>query len=356
MREIVMFIKELTSNASLCSVHSGIYLTRGNPVFTTIQNWYLDGIRNGVKPTPQVSRLLTSGILIGFNSNDFINPNSYKGAIKLFKCNSTSPKFHKKYFGKGIGTVHLLGFKTVDYDGSMNYLLASKMEFLHILRGKMIEEFPKYPTKLYDENHEYDRDWEYIGGLTPQEKIVLANLHGEEPFPNSFYENDRGMFSRRTQSDEFSMRLNSEISDIDVRDFEKDEFEDAFEKMDRVVREREFSLNEARDGFDYGDYQEFSDVYTRTSSRIEDYELYPIRVNCTPKSIKKKGRSPYDTKLGVRSYIWHNMWAKPEKLQTWKVRKSPKYDSQMSQEEKLTDEYDLPENFWEEIEMAYRNR
>lgn len=369
-----MFVKELTNNPKLNATHSGIYLTKGSPVFSCIQQWYLDMLSKGNKPSKPVSNLLSCGILIGFNENDFINPSCYKGAVSLYKCKGNSPKLTKKYFyekigSKKIGLVYMLGFKMTDYDGSMNYLLVDKIEFLHILQSKMIEEFPAYPTKLYDPNHVYDRDWEHIKGISPSEKIYLANIHNEEAFPLSFYENDRGTFANRTQSDEYAIRLEGEINvdvrDYDIRDYENDGFSNTFEVAENIMLAREESFNEARDGFDYGDYQEFSDIYTRTQTSYEDYELYPVRVNCLPKAIKKKGKSPYDTTLGVRSYIWHNMWAKPEKLEDKKWVCNPmsapspdpvKYDWQMSEDEKLADEYNLPENFWEEIEMAYQQR
>lgn len=365
-----MFVKEITSNAKLNSVHSGIYVTKNNPVWTTIQDWFLENIQNGVKPTPAVSRLLSCGILLGFNQNDFINASCYKGTTKLYKCNSTKPKYFKKYLGKDIGMVYMLGFKHTDYDNSTNYLLVSNIKFLHILKGKMIEEFPEYPFELYSDNYEYNRAWENIRGLTPQEKIVLANAHNEEPFPNSYYENDRGYFSQRTQSDEKDIRFELEISDVDIRDYdirdyEGTQFESTFDIIDKIIAEREISFNEVNEGYDYGDSQEFSDIYTRTPTAYEDYELYPIRVNCMPKAVRKRGRSPYDTKLGVRSYIWHNMYAKPEPLEDKDWVCNPvsapssnrvKYDWEMSKEEKLADEYNLPDNFWEEIEMAYQQR
>lgn len=338
-------------------------------VATTIRDWYVDNISKGEKPSPFVKRLLAKGTLIGFNSNDFINPNCYKGAIKLYKCNSSRPKFHKKYLGKEIGMAHMLGFKIVDYDHSTNYLLVSKLDFLHILEGKMIEEFPEYPSHLYlydiekeydvETGFEYDREWSHISGLNPQEKIVLANLHNEEPFPNSYYENDRGYFSKRTQQDEFDIRLESISSDIDIRDYQGDESENAFDKVDKIIAEREQSLIDSiKEGFDYGDFQDFSDIYTRTSTSLEDYELYPVRINCLPKSIKKRGKSPYDTKLGVREWRWFNHYQKATPLKDWKgIRHdSPKYDWELSEEEKLAEEYDLPDNFWEEIEMAYQSR
>lgn len=340
-----------------------------NIVGSTIRNWYMDYHREmGGKVHPIVPKMLSDGIIIGFNENDFINPNSYKGATSLYKCKSTRPKFHKMYFGKQIGIIHLLGFKIVDYDHSMNYLLPSKMEFLHILKGKMIEEFPEYPLELYDENHVYNRDWENIKGISPQEKIVLANIHNEEPFPNSFYENDWGSFSNRTQTDEYNTRLESEISvdirDYDIRDYENDGFNDIFEVVDNIIREREITFNEARDGFDYGDYQEFSDIYTRTKTSIEDFELYPVRVNGLPKALKKRGKSPYDTKLGVLEYRWFDYYQKPidtwaeflKENPDWKFPTSPKYDWEMSDEERELNDYDLPDNFWEEIEMAYQQR
>lgn len=347
-------------------VKSSKILMSSSPVFTTIQGWVNDYIRDNRKLSPNVSRLLANGILIGFNSNDFINPSCYKGFVKLYKCNSSKPKLQKKYLGKGIGKASLLGFKIVDYDHSMNYILSSKMEFLSIIKSKMSEEFPEYPSHLYLDDDDvpvtylYNRDWEHIKGLNPQEKIVLANKHDEEPFLNSYYENDRGTFSNRTQSDEYNIRLESEVNvdirDYDIRDYENDGFNDTFEVVDNIIREREITFGEARDGFDYGDYQEFSDIYTRTETRVEDYELYPVRINCLPKAIKKKGKSPYNTKLGVRSYIWHNMWIDPEPLVDWVSKKSPKYQYEMTDEEIELDEYNLPDNFWEEIEMAYQNR
>lgn len=344
-----------------------------SPVYTTISNWvsrYL--IDTNGKVSPAVRQTL-KGIIVGFNANDFINNGAYKGFCKMYKCNSTKAKYHKKYI-KGVGMVSMLGFKIVDYDHTINYLVFSNLGFLQVLEEKIIEEFPEYPPELYlydlqlqypelDIPFTYDRCWEHIKGLTPQEKIVLANKHDEEPFPNSFYENDRGVFSRRTQQNEFNERLEASIQDIEVTDNEN---EDVFEAFDKEVAKREQSLiDNIKEGFDYGDFQDFSDIYTRTESQIEDYELYPIRVNCMPKSIKKRGKSPYDTKLGVREYIWHNMWQKPEPLKDKQWVCNPtsvptvsrvKYDWEMTEEEQLSMEYDLPEDFWEEIEMAYRNR
>lgn len=356
-------------------VKSGKLIHHDSMVFTTIHGWISKGLENGGL-SPQAKRLLKDNILIGFNKSDFVNENTYKGAIKLYKCNSVDPKFYKIHGGKGIGYIHILGFKVPDYDCTTHYLLASKMEFLYLLKGKMIEEFPEYPAELYlydlqlehpewGIKFKYDRCWEHIKDLTPQEKIVLANLHGEEPFPNSFYENDNGIFSKRTQSDEIGFRVRTDVSH-DVRDYEASEDEDAFDKMDKAIAESEASyISGVRENFDYGDFQEFSDIYTRTQTSVEDYELYPIRVNCLPKAVKKKGKSPYDTKLGVRQYIWHNMWAKPEPLENKKWVCNPvsaptptkiKYEWELSEKEKLEDEYDLPDNFWEEIEMAYQSR
>ena len=315
-------------------VKSTKVLSKTSPVFIIIQDWVSNYIRDNKGLSPNVSRLLADGIVIGFDSNDFINPSCYKGFIKLYKCNRDEPQFLKRYCGKNIGKVSILGFKIVDYDSSKNYLLVSKMEFLTIIKNKMMEEFPEYPSHLYlgDDDvpvtYIYNREWEHIKGLTPQEKIVLANKHDEEPFLDSYYENDIGMFSKRTQTDEYNIRLES---NTDIKD--------------------------------YGDYQEFSDIYTRTKTSYEDYELYPIRVNCLPKAINKKGKSPYDTKLGVLEYRWFNKYQKPidtwaqflKENPNWKI-KSPKYNWEMNEEEKLANEYDLPENFWEEIEMAYQQR
>ena len=343
-----------------------------SPVYTTISKWLSDYILKKGKIAPNVKRTL-NGVVIGFNRNDFVNDGAYNGFCKLHKCNSHKPKYHKRYF-KGVGMVSMLTFKIIDYDHSMNYIVLDNLGFLKIIQEKMIEEFPEYPAELYlydiqqeypelDIPFEYNRCWENIKGLTPQEKIVLANFRGEEPFPNSYYENDRGAFSRRTQEDEFNERLEASIQDIEVTDNEN---EDVFEAFDKEVAKREQTLTDnIKEGLDYGDFQEFSDIYTRTQSQLVDYELYPIRVNCTPKSIKKRGKSPYDTKLGVRQYIYHNMWAKAEPLNDKKwscnpisapVPHSPKYDWEISEEEKISVEYDLPEDFWEQIDMAYQSR
>lgn len=361
-----MFVKYSNTNNSH---HSGIYITQGSATFEVIRNWYMDFVQDNRKPSPAISRLMSSGILIGFSQNDFINVGAYRGFTKLFKCNSTTPKYFKKYLGKGLGMAHIIGFKIPDYDQSVNYLFTSNINVLHMIKGKMIEEFPPYPDSLYeydiekeygvDLEFEYDRCWEHIKGLTPQEKIVLANVHEEEPFPNSYYENDRGRFAKKTQQDEFSIRLDSMTSDLDIRDYEGDDTQNAFDKVDKIISEREQSLIDSiKEGFDYGDFQDFSDIYTRTSTSIEDYELYPVRVNCLPKSVRKKGKSPYDTKLGLRQWRWFNHYQKATPLETWRgiPHGSPKYDWELSEEEKLADEYDLPDNFWEEIEMAYQSR
>ena len=199
--------------------------------------------------------------------------------------------------------------------------------------------------------------------MTPQEKIVLANKHNEEPFPNSLYENDRGIFQRRTVEDELGIRIESELSGIsDVRDYEGSEDEDAFDIMDKTIMEREMSFQEGvREGYDYGDFQEFSDIYTRTTTVYEDHELYPVRVNCLPKAVRKRGKSPYDTKLGVREWRYFNVYKRAIPLDSWKNRPNveikkktrPKYNYERDE---LEVEYNLPEDFWEDIEMAYRSR
>lgn len=345
-------------------------------VGSTIRDWYLGHLRDTHnKPLPAIKRLLTKGILLGFSRNDFINVSSYRGLIKWTGCNSTNPKYKKLRLNKELGWCTMLGFKIPDYDQSLNYLLVSDWKFLHVLKDKMTDEFVSidyvgYPSELYlydlqlqypdlDIPFEYDRCWEYIRGLTPQEKIVLANKHDEDPFPNSYYENDRGYFSKKTQQDEFDIRLESITSDIDIRDYQGDESENAFDKVDKIISEREQSLIDSiKEGFDYGDFQDFSDIYTRTSTSLGDYELYPVRVNCLPKSVRKKGKSPYDTKLGVREWRWFNHYQKAIPLKSWNgvPHGSPKYDWELSEEEKLANEYDLPDNFWEEIEMAYQSR
>lgn len=359
-----------------------IYLTNtlhtNGLISSSIRQWYVEYHQEmGGKIHPAVSRMLADGVVISFGETDFINKSTYKGFIKRYRCNSTVPKFHKMYCGKEVGMVHMVGFKIVDFDKTRHHILVSKMDFIkNVFIESMYSEFYSNPDKMEEmylyENEDtkdsfvYNRHWEVILGLSPQEKIVLANLHGEEPFPHSYYENDRGMFSKRTQSDEYNIRLEGELASIsDIRDYEANDTDDAFDIMDKTIMEREKSFQEGvRDGFDYGDFEDFSDIYTRTRTHIEDFELYPIRVNCTPKSIKKRGKSPYDRKLGLIEWRYFNNYQKPidswkdflNENPDWKSPTSPKYNWEMNEDEKLADEYNLPDNFWEEIEMAYQQR
>ena len=124
-------------------------LSNISPVFSTIRNWVGDYIADNGNLAPNVSRMLANGVVFGFDQNDFINPSCYRGFVKLYKCNRNEPQFLKKYCGKSVGKVSMLGFKITDYDGSKNYLLVSKMEFLTIIKNKMMEEFPEYPSHLY---------------------------------------------------------------------------------------------------------------------------------------------------------------------------------------------------------------
>ena len=335
----------------------------GSPIHSTMSSFVSECVSEQ-KFTPNIKRACMVNSFVGIISEpDFINKSCYKGFTKLFKCNSEKPKYTKRYMGKSWGLANIIGFKLTDYDQSRNVLIFDNVNFMFLIKGKMIEEFPEYPSHLYlydefPDEYEYNRDWENIKGLTPQEKIVLANIHNEEAFPHSYYENDRGLFQKRVLQDEFNTRLESELAEIsDIRDYEAKEDEDIFEIMDKTILEREASfINGVKEGFDYGDFQDFSDIYTRTSTAYEDYELYPVRVNCTPKSVRKKGKSPYDTKLGVRSFRYFDYYQKPKPLVGWISKKSPKYNCEMNEEEKLDVEYNLPEDFWEEIEMAYQQR
>lgn len=366
-------------------------LRKNSPVWTVCQGlmreWIEEyGIRNGVIQIPKskLNLLTKSGLVVEFNGNDFLNPSSFRGFTKYYKCNTDTPKYWKRYFGRKIGVCHAVGFKLTDYDSSKNILILSNPAFLGIMQDKRREEFvnidkdgniQSYPAHLYlgDDDvpydYQYDREWEYIRGLNPQEKIVLANAHNEEPFPNSLYENDKGMFSKRVRELQLTQYLNYEINDyfniVDkINEIESDNedmtLNDIQNELDKEFKEyqeqndliREDFFSNVNEGFDYGSW-EMSDLYTRTPTQIEDFELYPVRVNCQPKSIRKKGKSPYDTKLGVREWRYVNHFQKPKKLQNWITKKSPKYNWER---EELDVEYDLPENFWEEIEMAYQDR
>lgn len=350
---------------------NGLYLQDDSPVFKTIQNWFLEHIRErsevGQKPHPAIKKLVTNGILIAVSQNDFINKSSYKGFCTLYKCNSQKPKYHKKYCGKDVGMVSILGFKITDYDTSINYLLVSKMEFLHSVVEKQISEFPMYPEEFYlgdddvNSDFEYDRCWEKIGGLTPQEKIILAMVHNEEPFPNSFYENDSGRFNARTVEREHIMNEQTIINEIQ-RENDIDEIE-----LNNLIDENiEDYYSSVKEGFDYGSW-EFSDLYTTTKTQIEDYELYPIRVNCLPKSGRKKGKSPYDTKLGIREYRWFNNYQKkgniddwkdiPEVKELWRQKEIAREARKRENESKrMADQDEISDEIWAEIEKAYQMR
>lgn len=353
--------------------------------FRDLLDEYADESPNGIRiPNPknipvQKARIFDSrfGLVCEFSDRDFINKSSYRGAQKLYKCNSTTPRYSKKYCGKSIGMIHMIGFKIYDYDITYNVLCLNNiknvgLKFINeVLVPKMKSEFPKFPDYMFEkeydlEKHIEKRGWLRIANMTPQEKIVLANKYNVEAFPDSFYENDRGSFQKRVIQSEYDSRLEGELVNIsDIRDYEGNENESSFEIMEKTIMERERNFQEVRDGFDYGDFQEFSDIYTRTETRFEDYELYPIRTNCLPKAIRKRGKSPYDTKLGVREYRYFNHYQKSKPLNAWKWLKtvdkipsnaSPKYHWEMDEKEIVTDEYDLPDSFWEDIEMAYQHR
>lgn len=341
--------------------------------FTSILDEYADEV-NGVKIPKldnipiNISRIFDDNfsLIIEFSENDFINKSSYRGAQKLFRANRSTPQYLKRYWGKSVGMTHSIGFKITDYDQSYNVLAINNIKGVgnkfvdQVLVPKMKVEFPAFPEHMFEESysieqHIEDRGWLKISNMTPQEKIVLANKYNVEPFPNSLYENDRGAFNKRVIESEYDTRLESELAPIsDIRDYEANETDSAFEIMDKTIMEREMSFQDGvRDGFDYGDFQEFSDIYTRTETRFEDYELYPVRTNCLPKAVRKRGKSPYDTKLGVREWRYFNVYQKPEPYRAWVQKSSPKYNWER---EEIDVEYNLPDNFWEEIEMAYQQR
>jgi hypothetical protein len=364
--------------------------------FRDLLDEYADEGANGVKiPNPknipvQKARIFDDkfGLVIEFSERDFINKSSYRGAQKLYKANSQKPKYSKKYCGKNVGMVHMIGFKITDYDFSYNVLVINNnrdvgMKFIdEVLVPKMRTEFPAFPDRMYEDDYsleEYidNRGWLRIGNLSPQEKIVLANVHQVEPFPESLYENDYGDFNKRVYALELKNACNLEINDQyeldiweEIKDIkDKDEAHTEYEKLEQEYKEqndlaREDFYQSVADGWDYGSW-EMSDLYTRVDSQVIDYELYPIRTNCTPKAIRKRGKSPYDTKLGVREHRYFNYYQRAKPLDSWKKletvdkipsKASPKYHWEMNEEEIMTDEYDLPSSFWEDIEMAYQMR